>query len=147
MQNNNQIDLLGSELSKSNIEVLSDNLLKPFNDGYQDALEMDIRLKFIEETVKKAREKMNPFVLKKTIEKGCELFGAKVAFKTGYAVLDYEQDKEYLRLKTLLEERKEALNMSSKTTYEYINPDTGEVIPKVPIKSYTKDSISYTFKK
>jgi len=39
------------------------------------------------------------------------------------------------------------LNMSSKTTYEYINPDTGEVIPKVPIKSYTKDSISYTFKK
>jgi len=146
MVNNNQIDLLGSELSKSNIEVLSDNLIKPFNDGFQDALEMDIRLKFIEETVKKAREKMNPFVLKKTIEKGCELFGAKIAFKSGYAILDYEQDKEYLRLKKLLEERKELLNMASKTTHNFVTDD-GELIERVPVKSYTKDSVSYTFKK
>ena len=146
MQNNNQIDLLCSELSKSNIEVLSDNLIKPFEDGFQDALEMDIRLKFIEETVKKAREKMNPFVLKKTIEKGSELFGAKIAFKSGYAKLDYEQDETYRNLLKALKEREELLNMASKTTHNFVTDD-GEVIPKVGIKSYTKDSVSYTFKR
>ena len=146
MQTSQQIDLLGLELSKSNIEAISENLLLPLKDDKVDVLELDIRLKFIEETVNKAREKINSELLNKNIEKGCELFGAKISKRNGYAILDYEQDSEYLRLKNLLEARKEVLTQAHNTIHNVVTED-GEIVPKVSVKSYTKDSVSYTFKK
>ncbi len=147
MQNNTQIGLLGSnELSKSNILVLAESLIQPFENGEKTAIEMDMQLKFVEETVKQAREKINGFVTQSNIEKGLEIEGCKVSRREGYAVLNYEDDKEYLRLKTLLAERKELLDSAFKSKHNIVTDD-GEVIPKVSVKSYTKDSVSYTFKK
>ena len=147
MNNTTNIDLLGSkELSKSNILDLSMKLLEPFENGEKTAIEMDMQLKFIEETIKKAREQMNSFVLASSIVKGFEINGCKVATKEGYAQLNYEDDYEYLRLKTLLAERKELLDLAFKSIHNIVTDD-GEVIPKVSVKGYTKDSVSYTFKK
>jgi hypothetical protein len=147
MQNNTQIGLLGSnELSKSNISKLSEMLIEPFESGEKTAIEMDLQLKFVEETVKQAREKINGFVTQSNIDKGLEIEGCKVSRREGYAQLNYEDDKEYLRLKTLLAGRKELLDSAFKSNHNIVT-DEGEVIPKVSVKSYTKDSVSYTFKK
>ncbi len=145
--NNEKIDLLGSkELSKSNILDLATKLLEPFENGEKTAIEMDMQLKFIEETIKKSREQLNSFVLASNFTKGFEINGCKIASKEGYAQLNYEEDKTYLQLKTLLAERKELLDIAFKSSHNIVTND-GEVIPKVSIKSYTKDLVSYTFKK
>ena len=147
MNNNTQIDLLGSnELSKSNILTLSEKLIEPFEKGEKTAIEMDMQLKFIEETIKQARANINSYVTSSNIEKGLEINGCKISRKEGYAQLNYEDDPEYLRIKTLLAERKELLDSAFKSTHNIVTDD-GEVIPKVSVKSYTKDSVSYTFKK
>ena len=147
MKNNNSIDLLDSnELSKSNILTLATKLLEPFENGEKTAIEMDMQLKFIEETIKKSREQINGFVLASNFSKGFEINGCKIANKEGYVQLNYDDDKTYLQLKTLLAERKELLDNAFKSNHNIVT-DEGEVIPKVSIKGYTKDSVSYTFKK
>jgi len=147
MNNNTQIDLLGSnELSKSNINTLADKLIEQFENGNKTAIELDMQLKFIEETVKQARGKINSNVLQSNIDKGLILNGCKVSRKEGYAQLNYEDDPEYLRIKTLLAERKELLDSAFKSSFNIVT-DEGEVIPKVSVKGYTKDTVSYTFKK
>jgi hypothetical protein len=147
MNNQTNIDLLGSnELSKSNISTLANRLIEPFENGEKTAIEMDMQLKFIEETIKEARVNINSYVTSSNIEKGLILNGCKVSRKEGYAQLNYEDDPEYLRIKTLLAERKELLDSAFKSTHNIVT-DEGEVIPKVSVKGYTKDSVSYTFKK
>ena len=147
MNNQNNIDLLGSnELSKLNINTLADKLIEQFENGNKTAIEMDMQLKFIEETVKQARVNINNYVTSSHIEKGLTINGCKVSRKEGYAQLNYEDDPEYLRIKTLLAERKELLDSAFKSSHNIVT-DEGEVIPRVSVKSYTKDSVSYTFKK
>jgi len=148
MQNNTQIGLLGSnELSKSNISKLSEMLIEPFESGEKTAIEMDMQLKFVEETVKQAREKINGFVTQSNIDKGLEIEGCKVSRREGYAQLNYEDDSIYLELKEKLAQRKSDLDNAYKSNFTTCNEETGEVILKVSVKSYTKDSVSYTFKK
>jgi len=121
-------------------------LIEPFESGEKTAIEMDMQLKFVEETVKQAREKINGFVTQSNIDKGLEIEGCKVSRREGYAQLNYEDDKTYLQLKTLLAERKELIDSAFKSNHNIVTDD-GEIIPKVSVKSYTKDSVSYTFKK
>lgn len=133
-------------LDRVGIEEVSENLIEAFKNGELDALEMDCKLKFAEESIKVAREKIKPYVMKKEIGSTHELFGCKVSKRNGYAILDFEQDAEYAILKKQLDERKALLSQSFKTVHNVVT-DNGEVVPKLPVKSYTSDSISYTFKK
>jgi hypothetical protein len=133
-------------LDRVGIEEVSENLIEAFKNGELDALEMDCKLKFAEESIKVSREKIKAYVLKKEIVSTHELFGCKVSKRNGYAILDFEQDAEYAMLKKQLDERKALLSQSFKTVHNVITED-GEVVPKLPVKSYTSDSISYTFKK
>lgn len=133
-------------LDRVGIEEIADMLITPFINENLDALQMDCKLKFAEESIKVAREKIKPWVMKKEIGSTHELFGCKVSKRNGYAILDFEQDAEYAMLKKQLDERKALLSQSFKTVHKVITED-GEVVPKLPVKSYTSDSISYTFKK
>lgn len=133
-------------LDRVGIEEVSENLIERFKNGELEALEMDCKLKFAEESIKVAREKIKPYVMKKEIGSTHELFGCKVSKRNGYAILDFEQDAEYAMLKRQLDERKALLSQSFKTVHSVVTED-GEVVPKLPVKSYTSDSISYTFKK
>ena len=137
---------INTSLDKVGIEEVSENLIELFKNGELEALEMDCKLKFAEESIKVAREKIKPYVLKKEIGSTHELFGCKVSKRNGYAILDFEQDAEYAMLKKQLDERKSLLSQSFKTVHNVVTED-GEVVPKLPVKSYTSDSISYTFKK
>ena len=133
-------------LDRVGIEEVSENLIQAFKNSDLEALEMDCKLKFAEESIKSAREKIKPYVMKKEIGSTHELFGCKVSKRNGYAILDFEQDSEYAMLKKQLDERKALLSQSFKTVHNVVTED-GEVVPKLPVKSYTSDSISYTFKK
>jgi hypothetical protein len=121
-------------------------LIEAFENGEKTAIEMDMQLKFVEETIKEARVNISKYVSSSNIEKGLTLNGCKISKREGYAQLNYEDDFEYLRLKTLLAERKELLDSAFKSSHNIVTND-GEIIPRVSVKSYTKDSISYTFKK
>ena len=140
------INPVSVQLDRVGIEEVSENLIEAFKNGELDALEMDCKLKFAEESIKSAREKIKPYVMKKEIGSTHELFGCKVSRRNGYAILDFEQDVEYAMLKKQLDERKALLSQSFKTVHNVVTED-GEVVPKLPVKSYTSDSISYTFKK
>ena len=140
------INPVSVQLDRVGIEEVSENLIQAFKNSEFDALEMDCKLKFAEESIKVAREKIKPYVLKKEIGSTHELFGCKVSKRNGYAILDFEQDSEYAMLKKQLDERKALLSQSFKTVHNVVTED-GEVVPKLPVKSYTSDSISYTFKK
>ena len=133
-------------LDRVGIEEVSENLIELFKNGELEALEMDCKLKFAEESIKVAREKIKPYVMKKQIGSTHELFGCKVSKRNGYAILDFEQDAEYAMLKNQLDERKALLIQSFKTVHNVVT-EQGEIVPKLPVKSYTSDSISYTFKK
>lgn len=65
---------------------------------------------------------------------------------TGGAILDYEADHRYVELKYLLDERKKLLDTAFKAKSE-IYDSQGVQIPKVPVKSYRKDSITVTINK
>ena len=140
------INPVSVQIDRVGIEEVSENLIELFKNGELDALEMDCKLKFAEESIKVAREKIKPYVIKKEIGSTHELFGCKVSKRNGYAILDFEQDAEYAMLKKQLDERKALLSQSFKTVHNVVTED-GEVVPKLPVKSYTSDSISYTFKK
>jgi hypothetical protein len=133
-------------LDRVGIEEVSENLIEAFKNGELDALEMDCKLKFAEESIKSAREKIKPYVMKKEIGSSHQLFGCKVSKRNGYAILDFEQDEEYAFLKKQLDERKALLTQAYKTVHNVVT-EQGEIVRKLPVKSYTSDSISYTFKK
>jgi hypothetical protein len=133
-------------LDRVGIEEVSENLIEAFKNGELDALEMDCKLKFAEETIKASREKIKPYVMKKEIGSSHQLFGCKVSKRNGYAILDFEQDEEYAFLKKQLDERKSLLTQAYKTVHNVVT-EQGEIVRKLPVKSYTSDSISYTFKK
>ena len=133
-------------LDRVGIEEVSENLIEAFKNGELDALEMDCKLKFAEESIKSAREKIKPYVMKKEIGSSHQLFGCKVSKRNGYAILDFEQDEEYAFLKKQIDERKALLTQSFKTVHNVVT-EQGEIVPKLSVKSYTSDSISYTFKK
>lgn len=142
--NKTSIDLVGLELTKSNIEKIASDLTKQVDEGFQDAIELDCKLKFVESTVKVAREKLNSKAIFQAHNRH-EINTVKTTVKIGYAQLNYEEDDAYKKLKERLEERKEHLNLAFKSKDEIVV--NGEIIPKVSIKSYVKDSITYIFPK
>lgn len=132
------------QLTRSEIESKALSLIEGVQNGYEDAFELDIKLKFLEETIKEAREKISEQLKKKdTFD---NLHGVKVSKRNGYALLDYSKDSVYCELEKQLNERKELLK-NAHVSKHMIVTEEGEVIEKVPVKSYVKDSISYTFPK
>jgi hypothetical protein len=68
----------------------------------------------------------------------------QVSERHGYDVLDYEADEEYSRLKAALDARKKLLDAAVKASRDFrsaIVDDNGEVVPVVPVKNTTSNSI------
>lgn len=134
------------ELTHAQIEVTSNDLIASSIEGWEDVLDLDIRLKFMEECIKLAREKINSNV-RNVGEKENERHGVKISFRNGYAVYDLEKDEQYLKAKEALKERETILKEACKSKSVIYVTEEGEEVIKPPVKSYTKDSISYSFKK
>lgn len=138
-------------LTKTEISNLAGELIQPIEEGFKSALECDLYFKGLEEALKEARERINKAVraeAEELISGGQKEFN-KVSFEVrkGYATYDYEQDPEYSKMKKQLDSRVEVLKQVAKSQFVVMDEETGEQIIKVPVKSYSKDSIVYKFSK
>jgi hypothetical protein len=59
--------------------------------------------------------------------------------------LDYRQDMRYQELEDSLKYRKMLLDNSFKTEKDYVDPHTGEMVPKVQVKGYRKSYVKAEF--
>jgi hypothetical protein len=135
-----------TELTHAQIEVTSTDLISSVIEGWEDALELDLKLKFMEECIKSARAKIE-MEARNLAEKESEKYGVKIAVRNGYAIYDLEKDAEYLKAKEALKSREEILKMAAKSKSMIYVTESGEEIQKPPVKSYTKSSVSYSFAK
>ena len=139
------------DLSKADFNLKANQLAALVEDGFIDALDMDIRLKAMIEVIEIARKTIKPLLVAKVERDGTkDLYGCKIALKNGNKLLDYCSDGEYNSIKERLAQRKELLDMAYSIGLKGIqstHPETGEIIKIIPVKSYGEDSISYTFKK
>ena len=139
-------------LTKTEISNLASELIQPIEEGLQSAFQADLYFKGLEEALKEARERINAAVraeAEEMISGGQKEFN-KVSFEVrkGYATYDLEQDSEYSKIKTQLENRGALLKQVAKSqNLIMMDEETGEQIIKVPVKSYSKDSIVYKFSK
>lgn len=79
-------------------------------------------------------------------EKVQEIEDFELKTTTGGPILDYEADHVYVEKKYELEERKKLLDVAFKSK-STIYDSEGVEIPKVPIKTYRKDSVMVTRKR
>ncbi len=70
------------------------------------------------------------------------MYGLEIGYSAEY--LDYEQDPEYSNLKKQLKIREEALKNAYKGLLPTIDKETGEVIPRVKIKTHSKAYLKRT---
>lgn len=134
-------------LTRAQMEVTSNDIISSVIDGWEDVLDLDIRLKFMEETIKLARQKIEPNVKSLNINETPERYGVKISFRNGYTIYNLEDDIEYKKLSVKLKEREALLKEVAKSKSDVFITESGEEIKKPSVKSYTKDSISYTFAK
>jgi len=59
--------------------------------------------------------------------------------------LDYEKDAEYKRLKMLLKQREDLLKQATYSDDDVFDPNTGEVINAVPVKTHSKETLVIKF--
>jgi len=138
--------------TKSEISNLANEICLPVEEGFQSALQTDLQLKALEEAIKEARERINKAVraeAEELISGGQkEVNKVSIEVRKGYASFDYSQDVEYVKIEEKLKARKTLLDQVAKSNgLVIIDEDSGEQIPKVPVKSYSKDSIVYKFSK
>ena len=73
-------------------------------------------------------------------EQDKERWGDIASFSSGGALKDYSKDPVYAGISTQLKERKELLDLAFKSKDPIYDAD-GVEVPKVPVKSYRKDSL------
>ena len=132
---------IGIEPTKSNVQTLAAAILTDIQEGYTNPLEVVTRLTALQQACELARSGMKDILTTEIAKfgKSATCLGAKISITSGYAKYDYESDAEYSRLAKELADRKELLNMASKSGKQIINGD--EVIEPLAVKSYTADAI------
>jgi len=127
---------------------ISDMLSAPVLNNEISALEQDVKLKALEESIGDARSKIKPKVIEGAIGvKSC--LGVEVSSRKGSQTLNYSEDKEWARLEKQKKDREELLKQAWEMRQS--DPDSqlvvsSEEIPVVGVRSYTADSIIYKFK-
>ncbi len=70
------------------------------------------------------------------------MYGLEIGYSAEY--LDHDQDPEYKLLKTKLKAREEQLKNAYKSTARTMDEETGEIIPRVEIKTTSKPYLKRT---
>jgi hypothetical protein len=101
------------------------------------------------ETLALALEQLKPYAMAEAEQfpKGDrKALGVSFELKEGTDRIDYDADPEYCRLKATLKAREELLKQATKGKGETLDPDSGEVIAKLPVKG-SSPTIAITFPK
>jgi transcriptional regulator of heat shock response len=133
-------------ITKTSQEELAEQISQDLLEGSVDILDAYIRLKSMEEVIKKVKSKVEDEAINEAYKYGKgehEAYGVKFQSNEGRRTFDFSGDAEYLRLKEELKEREAMLKA---LPYEMVDPETGEVATPPNIK-YSKSSISIKFPK
>lgn len=145
----------GSQTPVINIDKMVENfqyqvhtIVAAVKEGEIDPLKAYASFKGIGNTVKDATPELEKEAMieadkyGKTFSHG----GVEFAFRNGSQTLDYGKDPVWLEIKTQLDARQELLKVAFKQKGAFYDEE-GIEIPKVPVKTFTKDSLSVSFKK
>lgn len=139
-------------LSKRNLSTLTtdfvDAVIQAIEDGELSAVEAWVYLNRIQKAIEALTSDsiLRDRVRELTEANVQEIASFEVKKVTGGAILDYEADHKYVELKYALDERKKVLDTARKMK-EALYDSEGIEIPKVPVKTYRKDSITVTQKR
>ena len=127
---------------------ISDFFSAPVLNNEVDALEQDIKLKALEESIGDARTKIKSKVLEVAVQVDSCL-GVGVSTAKGGQTLDYSDDEEWSALEKKKKEREKLLKQAWEL--RQADPDSqlvisSEEIPVVSVKSHTAASVRYKFK-
>lgn len=118
-------------------------------EGDVDALKAYASFKGIANTLKDATPELEKEAMVEADKYGGKTFsanGVEFTFRNGSQTLDYGKDPVWLEIKTQLDARQELLKVAFKQKGAFYDEE-GIEIPKVPVKTFTKDSLSVSFKK
>lgn len=127
---------------------ISDMLSAPVLNNEMSALEQDVKLKALEESIGDARAKIKHKVIEEAVQvKSC--LGVEVGTRKGGQTLNYSEDEEWAELEKKKKEREKLLKQAWEMRQS--DPDSqlvvsSEEIPVIGIKSYTAESIVYKFR-
>lgn len=139
---------IAENYSKDYLANVVTNILTAIEEGYADPLEMHVMgkaLKAIGESLEKSTK--DQAVMKASQDgrkggfKGCEF-----QIKNESTYYDYSKDPVYADLDARLKARKELLSTVAKLNQAVVDEETGELVPKVPIKSGGGETIAISFK-
>ena len=144
MKNLETIKLLPA--SKKDLKAFATKIINSVLEGDVNPLELDVRLKYIEELIKSIRK--DKAVKELTFEEA-QKYGKTFDFAnceirlSSRTTLNFKEDSEVLRLETELKARKELIK-SVKDGIAIIDEDTGEQIQTV--SSSSTEIITYKIK-
>lgn len=128
---------------------ISDLLTAPVLNNEVSALETDIKLKALEESIGDARAKIKPKVILEAEGQKTSLGVEITTVKGGGANLNYSDDPTWVMIEAMKKDRekllKQAFEMRQKDPGSQLVVD-GEEIKPVSAKSYTAESIRYKYK-
>lgn len=127
---------------------ISEFFSNPVLNNEVDAVEHDVKLKALEEAISDARAKIKSKVVQAASEiKSC--LGVGVSTTKGGQTLDYSQDVQWSNFEKQKKDREKLLKMAWEMRQSDPNSELvvdSEEIPVVGIKSYTTESVRYSFK-
>lgn len=137
--------LSAPRITEADIDKLADKITEDIleiSNGVEELVLMNALKKVCEGVDERLRKKVD-------VNRAYDTYkGVKIAQANTGARLSYEDDKEYCRIKDLLDARKELLSNAFKNdTIEMIDTANGEVLPIVSVKSPNKEIIKLSFPK
>jgi len=147
LQNINPLsELLASDvITEAKINELAEKITSDILESSQGVNELVLM-----NALKKVCEGVDERLRKKVdVNRAYDSFkGVKISQANTGARLNYEDDKEYCRIKDLLDARKELLSNAFKNeNTEITDKESGEVVPIISIKYPSKEVIKLTFPK
>lgn len=146
---------LDTQISKGLIEEQKQTILQRIEDGELDALKVMVVLTMYKKILEGDDNKSNG--LRHMVEshartevykygKEAVAFGVQARIGTTGDRYDYDADPIYSDLKAQLKARENLLKTAVKMKESIFDESTGEVVPKVPLKSPAKETLVITIK-
>ena len=127
---------------------ISEALTGPVFNNEVDALDHDVKLKALEDSIDDARKKIKSKVIEAAEGRKSSLGVGFTITKGGTASLNYSDDPAWVKLESMKKDRekllKQAFEMHQKDPESQLVVDSEE-IPVVTVKSYSSESVRYKF--
>jgi hypothetical protein len=128
--------------TKANIEKVAQSILQPIQDGYMSAPEVAVRIKFLEDVLKKVKSELE--VKENDVVLGAKIEIVEAGVKYAYQDCDLwrEIKNKLLPLEEELKKIEEQIKIATKIGKSFVDESTGEIISPVQKTSTTSYKIT-----